>query len=70
MKMKNFELQRVENLGSTTDSIGVDHSNRGQLYIWLWPSLGGLGKGQELRGKACTRLPTGLLHQSLSVSGN
>ena len=32
MKMKNFELQRVENLGSTTDSIGVDHSNRGQLY--------------------------------------
>ena len=32
MKMKNFELQLVENLGSTMDSIGVDHSNRGQLY--------------------------------------
>ena len=35
MKMKNFELQRVENLGSTTDSIGVDHSNRGQLYLGI-----------------------------------
>ena len=34
MKMKNFELQRVENLGSTMDSIGVDHSNRGQLYAF------------------------------------
>ena len=33
MKMKNFELQRVENLGNTIDSIGVDHSNRGQLYL-------------------------------------
>ena len=33
MKMKDFELQRVENLGSTIDSIGVDHSNRGQLYV-------------------------------------
>ena len=32
MKMKKFELQRVENLGSTMDSIGVDHSNHGQLY--------------------------------------
>ena len=29
MKMKNFELQRVKNLGSTMDSIGVDHSNHG-----------------------------------------
>ena len=31
--MKNFELQRVENLGSTMDSIGVDHSNHGHLYL-------------------------------------
>ena len=35
MKMKNFELQLVENLGSTMDSIGIDHSNRGQLQLKL-----------------------------------
>lgn len=30
--MGGFGLQLVEGLGGAMDSVGVDHSNRGQLY--------------------------------------